>query len=131
VAASVGAGGLGLAQLDEGVEVGRLAALAELYGQGGDLTAGIAGVNGQGAPGAGQCLIEPPGVHEQVAEVGVHLQVARIKTQGALQGAHGVVGAAQVAVDQARAIALALEGASSSARAAWPAASAGLKRRTR
>ena len=62
MAAGVGSGGLGLAQPDEGVEVGRLAGLAELYGQGGDLTAAMAGVNGQGAPGAGQRLIEAVGV---------------------------------------------------------------------
>lgn len=102
MAAGVGAGELGLAQLDEVVEVSRLAALAELHGQGDDLTAGIAGINGQGAPGAGQRLIEPVGVHEQVAEVGVHLQVARIKAEGTLHGARGVIGAAQIAVDQSQ-----------------------------
>jgi hypothetical protein len=103
VAADVGTGWLGVAKFDTGVQVGRFAGLAEADGQSGDLRADMTGVDGQAALRVGRRFIQPVSVQEKIADVGVHLEMARIMAEGAFEGVQGFAGQAQIAVNEAKA----------------------------
>jgi hypothetical protein len=64
---------LSLVQGDECVEVFGLMRLPELDGECGDLTAGVARVNCQAAPGVAERVIQPFGIHEEFADVRVNI----------------------------------------------------------
>ena len=118
VAAGMGAGRLGTAQFDEGIEVGCFPGLAELDGKSGDLRTDMTWVDGKGVPRAGQRFVQPVSVHEKIADVRVDLEIAGVVAEGAFEGVQRFAGKAQVAVNEANGDRAGMTRASWSARVA-------------
>src|SRR5258708_35221113 len=102
VAAAMGADWQVTEEPGEGIEVGCFAGLAELNGASGDLRTDMAWVDSKGTLGVGQRFVQPVSVKEEIADVRVHLKVARLVAEGAFEGVQGFAGTIQVAVNEAK-----------------------------